>query len=97
RASILTGQYPHDTGIFRNTGADGGFRAFYARGKERSTYATTLAAAGYRTALGGAYVPPGWSDWVVAGNGYPGFGYKLTRNVRIVRHGYRASDYLTNV
>jgi arylsulfatase A-like enzyme len=50
-----------------------------------------------RTALGGPYVPPGWSDWVVAGNGYPGFGYRLTRNARVVHHGYRSRDYLTNV
>lgn len=114
RASILTGQYPHDTGIFRNTGADGGFLAFYANGLEQETYATTLQGAGYRTALmgkylnqyspgrirtalGGPYIPPGWSDWVVTGNGYPGFGYRLTRNVRVVQHGFRAKDYLTNV
>lgn len=114
RASILTGQYPHNTGIFRNTGADGGFLAFHANGLERETYATALQGAGYRTALmgkylnqyapgsirtplGGAYIPPGWSDWVVTGNGYPGFGYRLSRNVRIVRHGFRAKDYLTNV
>jgi N-acetylglucosamine-6-sulfatase len=114
RASILTGQYPHNNGIFRNTGADGGFLAFYARGLEQQTYATALQDAGYRTALmgkylnqyspgrirtalGGPYIPPGWSDWVVAGNGYPGFGYQLSRNVRLVRHGFRAKDYLTNV
>jgi arylsulfatase A-like enzyme len=114
RASILTGQYPHNTGVFRNTGVDGGFRAFYASGLERATYATALTDAGYRTALmgkylnqyapgrvrtplGGPYVPPGWSDWVVTGNGYPGFGYALTRNLRVVRHGHRARDYLTNV
>lgn len=114
RASILTGQYPHNTGIFRNTGSDGGFRAFYALGRERSTYATALSDAGYRTALmgkylnqynparvrtalGKPYVPPGWSDWVVTGNGYPGFGYRITRNLRVVRHGFRERDYLTNV
>lgn len=114
RASILTGQYPHNTGIFRNTGADGGFLAFYANGLEQQTYATALQGVGYRTALmgkylnqyspsrirtalGGPYIPPGWTDWVVAGNGYPGFGYRLTRNVRVVRHGFRAKDYLTNV
>jgi len=114
RASILTGEYPHDTGIFRNTGADGGFLAFHARGLEQDTYATNLQSVGYRTALmgkylnqytpgrirtalGGPYVPPGWSDWAVAGNGYQGFGYRLARTVRIVRHGFRASDYLTNV
>jgi arylsulfatase A-like enzyme len=114
RASILTGQYPHNTGIFRNTGADGGFLAFHANGLEQETYATALESAGYRTALmgkylnqyapgrirtalGGPYIPPGWSDWVVTGNGYPGFGYKLSRNVQLVQHGFRAKDYLTNV
>ncbi|MGB2710930.1 MAG: sulfatase-like hydrolase/transferase, partial [Conexibacter sp.] len=114
RASILTGQYPHNTGIFRNTGVDGGFLAFQALGRERETYATALAGAGYRTglmgkylnqyspsrirtALGGPYVPPGWSDWVVTGNGYPGYGYRLTRGPRVVRHGHRAGDYLTDV
>jgi N-acetylglucosamine-6-sulfatase len=114
RASILTGEYPHDTGIFRNTGADGGFLAFHARGLEQDTYATNLQGVGYRTALlgkylnqyspsrirtalGGPYVPPGWTDWTVAGNGYQGFGYRLARTVRVVRHGYRAKDYLTNV
>jgi N-acetylglucosamine-6-sulfatase len=114
RASILTGRYPHDTGIFRNTGADGGFLAFQARGLEQDTYATNLQGVGYRTALmgkylnqyspsrvrtalGGPYVPPGWTDWTVAGNGYQGFGYRLARTVRVERHGFRAKDYLTNV
>ncbi|HEX7292221.1 MAG TPA: sulfatase [Conexibacter sp.] len=114
RASILTGQYPHDTGIFRNTGADGGFLAFQARGLEQETYATSMQGVGYRTALmgkylnqyapgrvrtalGAPYVPPGWTDWTVTGNGYQGFNYRLARTVRIVRHGFRARDYLTNV
>jgi N-acetylglucosamine-6-sulfatase len=114
RASILTGMYPHDTGIFRNTGPDGGFIAFHDFGLEQETYATNLQSVGYRTALmgkylnqynpgrirtavGGPYVPPGWSDWTVAGNGYRGFGYRLARTVRVVRHGYSARDYLTNV
>ncbi len=114
RASILTGAYPHDTGIFRNTGADGGFLAFRAKGLEQDTYATNLQGVGYRTALmgkylnqyspsrirtalGGPYVPPGWSDWTVTGNGYQGFGYRLAHTVQVVRHGYSAKDYLTNV
>jgi len=114
RASILTGMYPHDTGIFRNTGPDGGFAAFHDFGLEQDTYATSLQGVGYRTALmgkylnqysparirtalGRPYVPPGWTDWTVAGNGYQGFGYRLARTVRVVRHGFRARDYLTNV
>lgn len=56
RASILTGRYPHNTGIYRNTGADGGFLAFRDRGQERATFATALAAAGYRTSLMGKYM-----------------------------------------
>jgi len=114
RASILTGMYPHNTGIFRNTGPDGGFIAFHDFGLEQDTYATNLQGVGYRTALmgkylnqyspsrirtalGAPYVPPGWTDWTVAGNGYQGFGYRLARTVRVVRHGFRARDYLTNV
>jgi N-acetylglucosamine-6-sulfatase len=114
RASILTGEYPHDTGIFRNSGPDGGFLAFRALGLEQDTYATNLQSVGYRTALmgkylnqytptrirtplGGPYVPPGWTDWSVAGNGYQGYGYRLARTVRVVRHGFRPQDYLTNV
>src|SRR6201991_2322973 len=29
RASILTGRYPHSTGVLRNMGEDGGFGAFH--------------------------------------------------------------------
>ncbi len=56
RASILTGRYPHNTGIYRNTGDDGGFLAFRDRGQERATFATALQAAGYRTSLMGKYM-----------------------------------------
>jgi len=47
RSSIFTGRYPHNTGIYRNTGADGGYQAFVNRGHERVTFATALTAAGY--------------------------------------------------
>ncbi|MBB4662958.1 sulfatase family protein [Conexibacter arvalis] len=114
RASILTGRYPHNTGIYRNTGDDGGFLAFRARGQERDTFATSLQQAGYRTALmgkymnqynptrvrdalGRPYVPPGWTDWKVVGNGYPGYGYRIAREGRVVRRGWEPRDYLTTV
>ena len=35
RSSIFTGRFPHDTGVFTNTGPDGGFGAFYAKGTSR--------------------------------------------------------------
>ncbi len=67
RASILTGQYSHTTGVYSNQGKYGGFHVF----RDASTIATTLQAAGYQTAhfgkylngYAGTYVPPGWSRW----------------------------------
>ena len=113
RASILTGRLPHNTKIFTNTPPDGGFRKFRRRGEERSTYATALRRAGYATAmmgkylngympllqrrLGDPYVPPGWSEWDVAGNGYAEFDYALNENGTIVQYGRRPADYMTDV
>ncbi len=70
RASILTGQYSHTTGVYTNAGGFGGFESF----DDRSTLATWLQSAGYRTGLVGKYlngylsregdyVPPGWDRW----------------------------------
>ncbi|MEV6600969.1 sulfatase [Actinoplanes sp. NPDC051346] len=113
RASLLTGKFPHGTGIFTNGGVDGGFVHFHRRGHERSTFATDLRRAGYRTAflgkylnryepantLGGRrpYVPPGWTDWYAAGNGYAQFDYELNENGVIRHYGSAADDYLTDV
>ena len=43
------------------------------------------------------YVPPGWSEWDVAGNGYSEFNYSLNENGKVVKYGNRPSDYLTDV
>jgi N-acetylglucosamine-6-sulfatase len=40
RASMLRGQYPHNTGILDNDGDDGGEETFRRLGRDRSTYAT---------------------------------------------------------
>jgi N-acetylglucosamine-6-sulfatase len=106
RSTTFTGRLPHNTGVFTNGGADGGYRAFNAHGNQRQTFATALRAAGYRTAMMGKYlngyqphdpVPPGWSEWDVAGNGYPEFGYSLNENGHVVAYGHRPEDYLTDV
>jgi N-acetylglucosamine-6-sulfatase len=106
RASILTGRFPHNTGIFTNTGTDGGYDAFQARGEESQTFAAALQQAGYRTALMGKYlngyeptdaVPPGWSEWDVAGNAYAEFNYDLNENGNVVHYGSDPADYLTDV
>lgn len=92
RASIFTGNYPHDTRIVTNALPRGGFDLFHQLGEERRTFATALQAAGYRTALMGKYlnsydpdatvdgqspyIPPGWSQWDVSGD-----------------HAYRGVDY----
>ena len=78
RASLLTGRYPHNTGVLSNKLPQGGVEVF----DDRSTVAVWLQAAGYWTghvgkylnhygkdgaagagALRSTYVPPGWSDW----------------------------------
>ncbi len=56
RASIFTGDYPHDTGVFTNAGAHGGIDAFYAHRDERDTFNLALQRAGYRTAMMGKYL-----------------------------------------
>src|SRR4051794_8772842 len=113
RSSIFSGRFPHNTKIFTNNPPDGGFEEFHGRGEEGSTFATDLQAAGYRTAMMGKYlngyfpdraidgqvqyVPPGWTEWDVAGNGYAGFNYILNQNGQNVRYGNRPQDYLTDV
>jgi hypothetical protein len=75
RSSIFTGRYPHNTGIYRNVGQDGGYLAFVNRGHEQVTFATALGAAGYHNAMLGKYLngyqprqhraAAGWSEWDV--------------------------------
>jgi arylsulfatase A-like enzyme len=74
RATILTGQYPHNHLVRSNGPPRGGFETFRDLGRERSTMATWLDEAGYETALFGKYlngyssqgrdhIPPGWDEW----------------------------------
>jgi N-acetylglucosamine-6-sulfatase len=71
RATILRGQYPHNTGVISNYGTHGGVGAFEAAANDEDNLATRLDAAGYRTGLfgkylneyGGGYVPAGWDEW----------------------------------
>ncbi len=107
RSSLFTGMLPHDTGVFTNGGADGGYAVFHGRGDDKSTYATSLQQAGYRTAMMGKYlngydpkadgVPPGWNEWDVAGNGYGEFNYDLNENGTVKHYGEATQDYLVDV
>jgi N-acetylglucosamine-6-sulfatase len=107
RSSIFTGRYPHNTGIYRNRGEDGGYNGFRNRGLEPTTFAVALSAAGYRAAMLGKYlngyrpvdpVAPGWTSWAVAGGaGYSELNYNLNENGKIVHYDAEPSSYLTDV
>lgn len=112
RIATLRGQYAHNSGIFTNGGADGGFGKIYRDGLESSTIATWLEDAGYRTALIGKYVngypnegpsstyiPPGWTRWFSPNGGspYSGYNYSLNQNGNTVSYGSAPADYLVDV
>jgi N-acetylglucosamine-6-sulfatase len=75
RSALLSGQYAHTTGVYENTGANGGWPTFNASGAENRTLAVALDNAGYKTGLFGkylngyaglrpeGYVPPGWDQF----------------------------------
>ena len=89
RSSIFTGEFPHNTGVFRNVEPDGGYGGFNAHGNEPNTFAVALQRNGYRTAMLGKYLngyhpgidgpATGWNEWSVAGDGYHEFKYSLNR------------------
>jgi N-acetylglucosamine-6-sulfatase len=68
RATLFTGEYPHNHGVLSNKAPTGGFTAF----RDRSTIATWLEPT-YHTGLVGKYFnayvppyqPPGWDEWMV--------------------------------
>jgi len=107
RSSIFTGRYPHNTGIYRNTGEDGGYSGFRNLGHETATFAVSLSGTGYRAAMLGKYlngyrpvdpVAPGWTSWAVAGGGgYRAFNYRLNEDGKAASYGNEPADYLTDV
>jgi arylsulfatase A-like enzyme len=107
RASILTGQLPHNTGVLRNVEPTGGYYAFNRSGAERNSVGLALQDAGYRTALIGKYfnrygpardgVPPGWDDWFATGAAYQEFNYEVNHEGVVEAHGSAADEYFTDV
>jgi N-acetylglucosamine-6-sulfatase len=105
RSSILTGDYSHTTGVYRNSGTHGGFASFDGQ----STIATWLDAAGYDTALvgkylngtPGGYVPPGWDTWnaIVMSPSLGDYYYDwvMTIGTEVQGFGHDPGDYSTNV
>jgi arylsulfatase A-like enzyme len=81
RATIMRGQYAHNTKIYGNSMPLGGWEKFKKRGEHKSTVATWLDNAGYQTALFGkymnnyteTYIPPGWDRWYGWNGPYEGW------------------------
>lgn len=109
RATILTGQYGHNTNVLTNGGPSGGWGAFVEGGGEERAFQIALQDSGYRTMLVGKYmngyetdpthVPPGWDEWYGGVDNllYTGYGYTLNENGTLVKYGYGADDYATDV
>jgi N-acetylglucosamine-6-sulfatase len=106
RATIMRGQYAHNTGVWTNTNGDGpdaGWQAYKNNDNERDNVATRLDEAGYRTALIGkylngyntTYIPPGWDHWFATWGRY--FHYDVNDQGTIRHFGMDASDYKTDV
>lgn len=113
RSSILAGQYAHRTGVYKNSGANGGADDF----QDAESIAVWLADAGYRTSLVGKYlngynqlwnpntdppyVPPGWTDWYGMRN-VAFFNYSIVEpdgagGYALVSYGNAPEDYSTDV
>ena len=56
RSSIFTGLFPHDSGVFTNSGPNGGIGAFWSHGDEQKTFNLALQRSGYETAMMGKYL-----------------------------------------
>jgi arylsulfatase A-like enzyme len=106
RATIMRGQYAHNTGVWTNKGSRGGWKAYTKNGNEKDNMAMRLDAAGYRTGLFGKYLneypgatgkPPGWDRWFAHTDGSSYYDYSINEDGRIIQYGSTSADYETDV
>jgi N-acetylglucosamine-6-sulfatase len=109
RASILTGQYAHHTGVVDNFGPHS--YPVFKNAEESNDLAVWMHEAGYETGLVGKYVnsytdgfvhhavPPGWNDWQAMDSipmeAY--YNYTINNNGHLEHYGNKPSDYSTTV
>jgi N-acetylglucosamine-6-sulfatase len=108
RASLITGQYAHNHGVFANGGDEGGYKALRDRGNVLPVW---LQQAGYNTIHLGKFmngywkvgddpaaVAPGWDDWQTLINKEDAYyDYDLSNNGEVVHYGNKPKDYATRV
>jgi arylsulfatase A-like enzyme len=107
RASLITGQYPHNHGVFANGGDRGGYQALRDKGNVLPVW---LQRAGYNTIHLGKFlngywkvgdpaaVAPGWDDWQTLINKNDNYyDYEISNNGRVVHFGNSDRDYVTSV
>jgi arylsulfatase A-like enzyme len=107
RATIFTGEFPHNTHVLGNQGVHGGYEAFRDAGDQERSVAVALQQAGYRTALWGKYLneyqpiaagrDPGWDEWLAINSAYRGFGYRASDDGFPTYLGFRPRNYVTAV
>jgi N-acetylglucosamine-6-sulfatase len=106
RATLLTGQYPHNHGVRSNDPPDGG----HARLDHGNTLPLWLRDAGYVTGHIGKYLngygtldplelPPGWTEFYAstAGTEFNYYDFQLNENGTLVSYGSTADHYQTDV
>lgn len=106
RATFLTGQYSHNTGVEDNVPPLGGV----ARLRADETLPVWLRRSGYYTAHVGKYLngwgadgdiapPPGWDRWfgLIDPTTYRYFGYSVSKDGQRVEFGDSEHDYQTDV
>jgi N-acetylglucosamine-6-sulfatase len=104
RASLLTGQYPHNHGVFSD------HPGYPSLVNKPSTLPAWLHAAGYRTAHIGKFLngydafteklgkpAPGWSTWDTMVKPFGYYDYKLSLDGNLKRFGTDPKDYLDDV
>jgi arylsulfatase A-like enzyme len=106
RASLITGQYAHNHGVF-SSGQGEGYPRLIDKGNVLPVW---LQAAGYHTIHVGKFmnhyqqgvpnrtdVAPGWDDWQTTLSGVHYYNYGLSANGRLVKYGGEDRDYVTRV
>src|SRR5215211_240917 len=111
RATIMRGQYSHNTGVWSNSPTDspsttiGGWQAYQDNSNEADNVATRLQGAGYRTGLFGKYLngyntmemPRGWDRWFAHVNGIDYYDYQINDDGTIRHYGSNSTAYEADV